>query len=334
MMMRRIILITLVAFSFVHGGCTAKAPMENNTLKLVVTIPLPDVSGRIDHLAFDPEHQTVFVAALGNNTIEVVDLKNRKVIHTIKNLDEPQGIAFIPESKNLIVANGGSGECDVFDTGTFQKIKSVKLAGDADNVRYDPANKRIYVGYGSGGIAIIDATNYQLVADIKLSGHPESFQLDKSANKIYVNVPDEKQIEVIDLTKNTVTDKWKMTEASSNFPMSLDEANHRLLIGCRHPAKLVVVDTFTGKPISSMAIDSDVDDVFYDKTSRQIYLSCGAGFLDIFKQTDANTYAANGKVSTHSGARTSLYLADLNLLIVASPSGFTGKASLLVYNTK
>jgi len=332
--MRRTILIALIDFGFIHDGCTAQTPTENNSLKLIATIPLPNVSGRIDHLAFDPEHQTVFVAALGNNTVEVVDLKNKKVIRTIQNLDEPQGIAFIPESKHLIVANGGNGECDVFVVGTFQKIRSVKLAGDADNVRYNAASKRIYVGYGSGGIAIIDATNYQLIADIKLSGHPESFQLDKAANKIYVNVPDEKQIEVIDLSKNTVTDRWKMTEASSNFPMSLDEANHRLFIGCRHPAKLVVIDTQTGKQITSTEIGGDVDDIFYNKTNQQIYLSCGAGSIDIFKQTDANTYTANGKVFTHSVARTSLFITELNLLIVASPSGFSSKASLLVYEVK
>ena len=333
-MMRRTILITLIVFGFVHNGCIAQTPVENNSLKLIATIPLPNVSGRIDHLAFDPEHQTVFVAALGNNTVEVVDLKNKKVIRTIQNLDEPQGIAFIPESKHLIVANGGKGECDVFVVGTFQKIRSVKLAGDADNVRYNAASKRIYVGYGSGGIAIIDATNYQLIADIKLSGHPESFQLDKAANKIYVNVPDEKQIEVIDLSKNTVTDRWKMTEASSNFPMSLDEANHRLFIGCRHPAKLVVIDTQTGKQITSTEIGGDVDDIFYNKTNQQIYLSCGAGSIDIFRQSDANTYTANGKVFTHSVARTSLFITELNLLIVASPSGFSSKASLLVYEVK
>lgn len=333
-MMRKIISIPFVVFSLWNVGCTAQSPTENNFLKLVATISLPDVSGRIDHLAFDPDHQTVFVAALGNNTVEVVDLKNNKVIHSIRNLDEPQGIAFIPESKCLIVANGGNGECDVFDASTFQKIKSVKLSGDADNIRYDSTSKRIYVGYGNGGIAIIDAISFQLIADIKLSGHPESFQLDKSANKIYVNVPDERQIEVIDLVKNVVSDRWKMTEASSNFPMSLDETNHRIFIGCRHPAKLMVIDTQTGKPITSLEIDGDVDDVFYNKTSQQIYLSCGAGYVDIFKQSGANSYAANGKVPTHSGARTSLFITGLNLLIVASPSGFNSKASLQIYNVK
>lgn len=328
------ILIALIVCSFVHDGCTAQTPAENNSLKLVATIPLPDVSGRIDHLAFDPEHQLLFVAALGNNTVEVVDLRNSKVIHSIKNLDEPQGIAFIPESKNLVVANGGNGECAIFDGTSFQKIKSVKLSGDADNVRYDSVGKRIYVGYGSGGIAIIDATSYRIIADVKLSGHPESFQLDKLAKKIYVNVPDEKQIEVIDMDRYIVTDRWKMTEASSNFPMSLDEVNHRLFIGCRHPAKLVIIDTQTGKPVASLEIDGDVDDVFYNKTSRQIYLSCGAGYVDIIKQTDANTYTSDGKIASHSGARTSLYLPELNRLIVASPSGIKSNAGLLIYNLK
>jgi YVTN family beta-propeller protein len=333
--MKRIcFLFSLLASFFVPDPCRAQTPEENDLLKLVATIPLPEVSGRIDHLAFDPEHQTIYVAALGNNSVEVVDLKNRKVLHSIRNLDEPQGIAFIHESKTLVVANGGNGDCTFFDSGTFQKIKTVKLAGDADNVRYDSVRKRIYVGYGSGGIAIIDATNYNLIANVKLSGHPESFQIDKSAHKIYVNVPDEKQIEVIDLAKNSVTDRWKMTEASSNFPMSLDEVNHRLFIGCRHPAKLVVIDTQTGKSIASREIDGDVDDVFFNPANRQIYLSCGAGSVDIFKAADANSYTSVGKIPSHSGARTSLLLTDLNLLIVASPSGFNSKASLLVYQVK
>ena len=169
--------------------------------------------------------------------------------------------------------------CDVFDVATFKKINSIKLASDADNVRYDSIANKIYVGYGNGGIAIIDATSFKQTGDIKLTGHPESFQIDKSANKIYVNVPDEKQIEVIDLEKNIVIERWKLTEARSNFPMSLDENNHRLFIGCRHPAKVLVLDAQTGKTISTFDIDNDVDDVFYDKKNNQIYLSCGGGYI-------------------------------------------------------
>jgi YVTN family beta-propeller protein len=314
--------------------CNCNAQPQNNSLKLIGSISLPKVSGRIDHLSYDSKNQKLFIAALGNNTVEVVDLKNRKVIHSIKNLDEPQGVIFIPENNSLFIANGANGECDIFKTDSFQKTNTIKLSGDADNVRYDEVEKRIYVGYGNGGIAIIDATTFKLINEIKLSGHPESFQIDKSAKKIYANVPDENQIEVIDLEKNLVIDKWKMHDASSNFPMALDETNHRLFVGCRHPAKLLIINTQTGKTISTFSIDSDVDDLFYNRTNKEIYLSCGGGYIDVLKQTDANTYTVNGKVSTHSGARTSLLLPELNQLIVASPLGFNSNASLLVYDIK
>jgi YVTN family beta-propeller protein len=330
----KIFSLTLMIFSCFLNGCKGQTTAQNNSLNLTATILLPNVIGRIDHLTFDNKNKIVFVAALGNNTVEVVDLKSNKVIHTIKNLSEPQGLVFIPESNSLIVANGKNGECDEFSTTTFQKIASVNLGDDADNVRYDATDKKIYVGYASGGIAIIDATTFKLISKIELSGHPESFQLDKVAKKIYVNVPDQHQIEIIDLAKNVVAGKWIMTKAKANFPMALDETNHRLFIGCRHPAKLLVIDTQTGKTISSFDIDSDTDDIFYNKPNKEIYVSCGGGYIDIFTQLDANTYKENGKVETKSGARTSLFIPELNQLIVASPSEFTRQADLLIYNTK
>lgn len=295
---------------------------------------MPSVHGRIDHLTLDGKKKRIFVAALGNNTVEVVDLNTSKVIHTIKGLSEPQGIVYIPESNTIFVSNGGNGECIAFDANTYQKMATVKLVGDADNVRYDSIDKRIYVGYGDGGIAIIDANTYKLIADVKLSGHPESFQIDKAAKRIYVNVPDERQIEVIDIEKQLVVNRLKMTVASSNFPMCLDESNNRLFIGCRHQPKLLIIDTQTGKTISSYDIDRDIDDVFFDSQKKQIYLSCGEGYIDVFTQKDPNTYISVEKVSSSSGARTSLFVPELNQLIVASPSGFNGDAVLLVYKIK
>jgi WD40 repeat protein len=322
----------IISVYFLFNGCNAQT--ESNSLRLIGSISLPKVSGRIDHLSYNSKNQNLFVAALGNNTVEVVDVRNKKVIHSLKNLHEPQGVAFIAGSNSIFIANGDNGECDVFNTDSFQKINSIKLSGDADNVRSDAGDKKIYVGYGNGGIAIIDATTFKLITEIKLSGHPESFQIDKTAKKIFVNVPDEKQIEIIDLNKNAVIEKWKMAEATSNFPMALDEINHRLFVGCRHPAKLLIIDTQTGKTISSFAIDSDTDDIFYNHTTKEVYISCGGGYINVFKQTDANTYTADGKVSTHSGARTSLFIPDLNQLIVASPLNFSSNASLLIYSIK
>jgi DNA-binding beta-propeller fold protein YncE len=265
----------VIAVCFLFNGCNAqpaanKQEPQNSSLKLESSISLPDVKGRIDHLSFDVKQQIIFVAALGNNTVEVVDLKNKKVIHSIKELHKPQGVAFIPESNCIFVANGDNGQCDIFNADSFQKINSIKLSGDADNVRYDAEEKKIYVGYGEGGIAVIDAATFKLITQIKFPGHPESFQIDKAAKKMYVNVPDEKHIVIIDLKINSVIGNWKITDASANFPMALDETNHRLFIGCRHSPKLLIINTQTGKVISSFEIDSDTDDIFYDATKKEI----------------------------------------------------------------
>lgn len=325
--------ITLLAaiLGFFASGC--KAQSKTNPLQLIEIIPLQNVSGRIDHLSFDSKNNYLFVAALGNNTIEVADLKNKKVIHSIKGLHEPQGVAFIADNNSLVVANGDNGECDIFNTTDFKKLNSIQLGDDADNVRYDATGKKIYVGYGNGGIAIIDATNFKLIDEIKLSGHPESFQINKQEKKMYVNVPDQKQIVVIDLAQNKIIAQWKDLTANANFPMAIDEANHRMFIGCRHPSKLLVLNTETGKIISSIDIDGDTDDVFYNASVKEIYVSCGGGYVDVITQLDANTYKSNGKIETKSGARTSLFISQLNQLIVAAPARMGGSAQLMIYKT-
>lgn len=230
------------------------------------------------------------------------------------------------------MANGQTGICDVVNATTGQKFAFVTLAGDADNVRYDSTDNILYVGYGDGGIAIVEALHYQLLHEIYLGGHPESFQIDKKANKIYVNVPDEKLIEVIDLNSKTVTEKWKMKEATANYPMALDEVNHRLFIGCRRAPKLLILDSETGKTISMLDIDPDVDDIYYDTMRQQIYLSCGGGYIDVFKQSDADTYISLGRVATATGARTSLFIPARNQFMVAAPSGKNKDAQLLIYH--
>ena len=299
------------------------------SLKLITSVVLPNVSGRIDHLAYDSRRHFVYVAALGNNTVEVVDVKNAKVVHTIKDLNEPQGIRYIPESNVIFIANGDNGACDVFNADSYQKITSVKLESDADNVRYDSVAKRIYVGYGSGSIAIIDATTYKQLADIKLPGHPESFQFNNK--RIFVNVPDAHLIEIIDLEKMSIESRWKIEEATSNYPMALDANNHRIFIGCRQPAKLLVIDTGSGKTIASLDTDSDTDDIFYDSSSKLIYMSCGSGNIDIVKQIDPDKYKVVSKIETRDGARTSLFVPELHQLFVAAPSRYGKEAQLMIY---
>lgn len=324
--------INLIFIQYVQGQNMNNNP--DSILKFEGSIILPDVKGRIDHLAFDQKRDYVYVAALGNNSVEVVDLKNKKVIYSIKGLGEPQGIRYIQGKDAIFVANGSDGECDVFNAVTYQKLSTIKLDGDADNVRYDPVNSKIYVGYGEGGIAIIDVNGFKLLADIRLPGHPESFQIDGELNKLYVNVPDALMVITVDTDKRLIVNKRKVEEARGNFPMSLDPKNHLMFIGCRNPSKLLVIDTNTGKTNSSINIDNDTDDVFYDSSSNYIFVSCGSGYVDIIKQSSPVTYEPASRIETLLGARTSLFIPERNKLVVAAPARPGHKAQLLIYNLK
>jgi YVTN family beta-propeller protein len=146
-------------------------------LRRVRTISLANVVGRIDHLAADTDGRRLFVAALGNNTVEVIDLAAGKVVKSVGSLHEPQGVAFLKDAGIIAVASGDDGTCRLFDSRTLRLRKTIDLQSDADNVRFDPRENRLYAGYGKGAIAAIDMASKERVADIKLTGHPESFQL-------------------------------------------------------------------------------------------------------------------------------------------------------------
>jgi YVTN family beta-propeller protein len=291
---------------------------------------LNNVEGRIDHLAVDLKGQRLFVAALGNNTVEVIDLKTGNRDHTIAGLREPQGVGFVPESNRLFVGNAKGGACDIFDGASFKRIKSVKFSDDADNIRYDAAAGRVYVGYGDGALGVVDATSGERVGDIKLDGHPESFQLEKSGPRIFVNIPTARKIAVVDRAKAAVIASWP-AEARDNFSMALDEQRHRLFVGFRKPAKLSVFDTETGKVVASLDSPGDADDVFYDRTRRRVYVSGGEGSIAIFQQKDADRYDPVAKIPTAAGARTALFIPELNRLYLAVPHRGRQGAEIRVY---
>src|SRR5438132_713634 len=267
-----------------------QAASGQTPLSLVGTIDLPGVEGRIDHLAADIAAQRLYVAALGNNTVEVLDLKGNSHLKSLPGFREPQGIAVLPDAKLVAVANGQGEGVQLIDAGDYHPAKAVRLGDDSDNVRYDPAAKRLFVGYGGGALAAISPADGKVIGEAKLSGHPESFQLERSGSRAFVNVPTADQIAVVDRTAMKVVSTWPVVTAKSNFPMALDEANHRLFVGCRRPAKVLVYDTTTGKESGSFDIVRDTDDLFYDATRKRLYVSGGEGYLDVFQQQEANSF--------------------------------------------
>jgi DNA-binding beta-propeller fold protein YncE len=312
-------------------GWVTAAPAEQPRLQLKQTVPLPGVEGRIDHMDFDAAGERLFVCALGNNSLEVIDLRKSERIHSITGLGSPQGVVYIPESDQIFVANDKGGICKFYDGKSYQQVGELNLGDDADNVRYDASAKRIYVGFGDGGIAVISAADGKSIASIKLAAHPEAFTLDKQGRRIFVNVPNAEQVAVVDREKGAVIATWKTKVASANFPMALDETNHRLFFGCRHPSKLVVLDTESGDVITSIGISGDADEVFYDDKRHRIYTVCGAGKIDIIEQAAANSYKVSSTIETAGGARTGLFVPEWNTLFVAVPRRGSQQAEIRRY---
>jgi YVTN family beta-propeller protein len=320
-----------VVLTVVCASVVAVAAQAGTPLKLKTTVALQGVEGRIDHFAFDPAGERLFVCALGNNTVEVIDLRSSQRIHSITGLGSPQGIAYIPESNRLFVANDKGGVCNIYDGKSFQAVGELNLEDDADNVRYDEAKKKIYIGFGSGGIAVVNAPDVKQVGSIKLNAHPEAFQLEKTGNRIFANVPNSRHVAAIDRDKGEVVARWKTDLAFGNFPMALDEANHRLFVGCRLPSKLVVLDTDSGDVVAKIDISGDTDDVFYDAKRHRIYAICGAGKIDVVEQIDPKTYKTSTKVDTAEGARTGLFVPERNALFVAVPHRGSQQAEIRWY---
>ena len=329
--MKHLVLAIVIALA---GNYLAATDSEGAGLQLKQTIPLPGVEGRIDHLALDAANERLFVCALGNNTVEVLDLRKGERVRTISGLGAPQGLVYIPELNRLFIANDKGGICNIYDATSFQLIGKVVFQDDADNVRYDRATKQIYVGFGSGGIGITNAPDGKQISSIKLGAHPEAFELEKQGRRIFVNVPNARHVAVIDRDKGEVTATWKTDGAFGNFPMALDETNRRLFVGCRLPSKFVVLDTESGKVIAKIDISGDSDDIFYDSKRHRIYAICGAGKVDTVEQTDPNSYKPSTKVDTGDGARTGLFAPERDTLFVAVPHHGSQKAEIRAYGVE
>jgi len=299
-------------------------------LRLEKTIELPDVQGRIDHLSADVKGGRLFVSALGNNTVEVIDTKAGKRVKTIGGLQEPQGVLYVPAVDRLYVANSKDGSVRIFDGSSYAPLKALDYGDDADNLRYDSDRKRIYVGYGGGALAEIDEEGNK-GGEIKLDAHPESFQLEKGSPRIYVNLPKSRKVAVVDREKRTVIATWPLGMTLANYPMALDEADHRLFVLTRYPARLLVFDTNTGKTVQRLPAVGDCDDVYYDQNRKRIYAIGGEGAISVFEQQDPDHYKESARITTVKGARTGFFSPELDRLFLAVRRQGTQAAAIRVF---
>ncbi len=329
--MARILTLTLAAFAWTLALPGALAAAGPAPLVLERTIPLPDVAGRIDHMAVDLARKRLIVAELGNDTVEVIDLESGKRLHRFGGLKEPQGVAYVPGLDLIVVANAQDGSVDFYGGGDFSGRGVLHLGDDADNIRVDPESGDLVVGYGDGGLAVIDPSRQVKVRVIELPGHPESFQLDPPSGRAYVNVPDAGQIAVVDLAAGRQSARWVVPDMAENFPMALDTTGATIASVFRSPPRLVLLDSRTGKVSGSSPTCADADDVFFDPKRDRIYVSCGAGAVDVFDLLPGGVRHV-ARLPTSAGARTSLFVPMLDRLYVAARAGASGSnAAILVF---
>jgi hypothetical protein len=314
------------------GGCGAPAARSQTAaLELERTIVLEDVAGRIDHLAFDAPRRRLFVAELGNGTVDAVDL-DRGRVGRITGLREPQGLAFLADRDELAVASGGDGSVRFYRGADLTAAGSVSLGGDADNLRVDPRNGHLVAGYGSGALAEIDPATRAVVRRTALPAHPEGFQLD--GERAYVNLPDAARVAVMDATTGREVAAWRDTGMAFNYPLAFDKAAAIVAVGFRAPAKLVIYEAASGARLQQLDTCGDSDDLFFDAPRRRLYVICGSGGVDVF-QREATGYARLSHVDSRRGARTGLFVPSLDRLFVAARSGLGGRdAAILVFRPR
>ena len=301
-------------------------------LQLIQKIPVPGVAGRIDHFKAFPKRRLLIFAALGNNSMEIVNTFEAKVVQSIKGLNEPQGVLYVPGFDRIFVANAGSGVVKVYDGKTYALRKSIALGAesDTDNLRWDEDSKRVFVGI-VGGIAMIDAaTEAHVGKDLKGSGgHSESFQLEKKGSRIFVNVPEDGSVvNVIDRKTGELT-KWDLNGVKANYPMALDEDDHRLFVVTRRPPFLMVLDTNTGKEVARVPIGGSCDDVYYDAERKRIYAIAGEGFISVVQQHDPDHYTLSANIPSAIGVRTGIFYGTS--LYVGVPAGGLEPAQIWNY---
>jgi len=332
--MRRIILVpaAVLALVFPLLGQSGPAP-----LRLVQTIPL-SVDGRMDHLYADIKGMRLFVAALANNSVEVIDLRVGKAIRSLTGPQKPQGVWYVPSLKKLFVASGNDGICRVYNGETLELIESIKLDLGPDLVGYNPRTKLLYLGYGGedakkefGDLAIIDARKNKHVGDIQTSAHPGGILVDDSGRRIYITIPQNSEVAVIDAKSNKIIKTWRATEAQRTVSLALDAAHGRLFVGARNPARVIVYDINSFQRVADFPTVGLMDGMFFDGARKRLYVSGGEGFVDVFQQQDADHYLPLARIPTRPIARTSLFVPELNRYYVAVPRKDNESAEIRVY---
>src|SRR5229473_3566498 len=330
---RSLVLVAALMVFGVQARCQGAAP-----IKLIQTLELPaEVKGNFDHFGIDLKGGRLFATPEGYHAVVVFDLRTGKLVHKIDGIGKPHAVLYREDLNRIYITDGDAGDLKVFDGTTYKLVSSVKLLEDADSIGYDPATKFMYVNNGGGDahqtysmLSVIDTTANQKLADLKIDGETlEAMALEKSTPKMYVNNRAKNQVSVVEREKRELIASWPVTVCKNNVAMALDEANHRLFVACR-TSQIAVLDTQTGKEVTSFPITKGVDDITYDAATKRVYAACD-GAVDIYEQSSPDSYKLLGNISTGPMGRTARLVPELKRYFVAVPQHGTTSAKVLVF---
>lgn len=331
--------ITLrLALGLVLGLILAPVVQARAPLRRVGVISLPNVKGRIDHFSADVSGRRLFISALGNHTVEVVDIRSDRWLRSLSGVKQPQGEYYVTDQHKLFTADGLGGDVRVYEGANLRLLTTVKLALGPDAEAYDPVTGLLYVGYGGGAagvrhgeVGIINAVTDRHVGDIRTSAHPGTILVGRPGHTLFITVPRTHQISRIDARTGRIGMTW-LSRAGIPVSLALDRTDHRLFVGMRNPAGIEVFDSRTGGLVASLPSVGLMDGLFYDALHHRIYASGGQGYVAVYRQFSANHYGEIAKVPTGPNARTSLWVKRLDRYYVAVPAGRGRGARILVFH--
>ena len=284
----RVVLLSLIV------AWTVKSPAQEKTpLRLLETIPIPNAARYQDHFGLDLKSHRLFSASEDEPVVDVFDLRTNKHIHTIKGFKKVHNVLALPEMNKIYVVNGG---------------------------------REAHTPYCL--ISVVDTRSDKKLADIKIvqkdTNRLESMALEKSGSRLFVNMTGNNEVGVVDREKRALVKTWPVTAGMENTPMQFDEANHRLFVVTRMPPKLVVLDTDTGKEITSVPVGQGVDDLSYDSKLHRLYAPAREGIITVVQQQGADDYQVIANIPTKNGAKTGRFFPEVNRFYLGVPSLASG----------
>lgn len=342
-MKRSIFLLAALLLSAAAGKPQTATP----PVKLVQTIIMPNVptGPYTDHLTVDLKGHRLFTTPQAHHSVEVFDIDSGKLLHDITGLGNVHAIAYRSDLDRIYLVDGEPGLVRAFDGHDYHPLQTVKLRPNADSMIADPEAKFMYVVDGGDEahedfsfLSVIDTATVKDVADVKLdSAIPEQMALEEKGTRLFVDLADKNQVAVVDSQKHTLITTWSITRGKKPIAITLDEAHHRLFVGCRNTdmeGSIVVFDTETGKEVGAFPTGGWVDYLGFDPSTERLYATCGTGYLYVYQQRDPDHYDLAGQAETAVMAKTGLLVPELHRVFVSVPHLGGTPAKILVFETQ